>query len=164
MAVALVLLVRANTTPPQDPGVASLGSPNQATPTTGSQPQKGPVAFANCMRSHGVSDFPDPNSNGTLLLPQGTEVNSPQFQSARQACLALMSGGAAGPPSTADQQKAVQYAACMRAHGYPDFPDPSVTGGGFTVQIPSGADINSPQWQAAQQACRAFNVLPGGAP
>jgi hypothetical protein len=115
------------------------------------------------MRSHGVSNFPDPNSKGQLLLPQDGSIDpsSPQFQSARQACQSLAPGGG-GPPSTQDQQKAVAYAACMRAHGIPDYPDPTVTGSGFTVQLPSGFDPNSPQWQAALQACRSLSVLPGG--
>jgi hypothetical protein len=137
---------------------------NQAASATSPQPQKGPIAYAACMRSHGVPNFPDPNSNGTILLPQGTDLTSPQFQSAQQACQSLRPAGAAGPPSAADQQKAVQYAACMRAHGFPDYPDPQPTGNGFTVQIPSGFDPNSPQTQAALRACESLNVLPGGAP
>lgn len=164
IAVALVLIVRASSTPPQDTGVASVHPSNQGALATSSPQQKGPIAYAACMRSHGVSDFPDPNSNGTLLLPQGADLSSPQFQSAQQACQSLLAGGAAGPPSTADQQKAVQYAACMRAHGYPNYPDPTVTGNGFSVEIPPGADPRSSQFQAAMQACRSFNVLPGGAP
>jgi hypothetical protein len=164
IAVAVVLIVRTNSTPPQDTGVASVRPSSQTTPATGSQQQKGPIAYAACMRSHGVANFPDPNSNGTLLLPQGTDPSSPQFQSAQQSCQSLLRGGAAGPPSTADQQKAVQYAACMRAHGFPDYPDPQPTGSGFTVQIPAGFDPNSPQTQAALQACQSLNVLPGGAP
>jgi hypothetical protein len=163
IAVALVLIVmRSLTPPPQDTGVASVHPSNQAASVTSSPAQKGAVAFSACMRSHGVSDFPDPNSNGTIMLPQNADLSSPQFQAAQQACQALRPGGAGGPPSAADQQKAVQYAACMRQHGFPDYPDPQPTGSGFTVEIPSGFDPNSPQTQAALQACRAFNVLPGG--
>jgi len=161
IAVTLFLIVRASSSTPQDAGVASVHPSNQAASVTSSPQQKGLIAYASCMRSHGVPNFPDP-SNGTLLLPQGIDLSSPQFQAAQQACQTLLPGGAAGPPSTQDQQKAVEYAACMRAHGVSGFPDPTVTGNGFTVNIPSGSDLNSPQWQAAQQACRQYNVLPGG--
>jgi hypothetical protein len=49
----------------------------------------------------------------------------------------------------------------MRAHGVPNFPDPS-PGGGVTL----GAGINpqSPTFQAAQQACKRFAGPKGGVP
>lgn len=164
LAGAVVLAVRASSTGQSGAAVASVASPSPAASASGSPAQRGPIAYASCMRAHGVSNFPDPNSNGTILLPQGTDLLSPQFQSAQQACQSLRPAGAAGPPGAQDQQKSVQYAACIRAHGYPDFPDPTVTGNGFTVDFPSDVDPLSPQFRAAQQACQAYNVLPGGAP
>jgi len=60
---------------------------------------------------------------------------------------------------------AVDFAACMRAHGVPNFPDPQTRGGAVQL-IPSGssAGINreSPAFQAAQHVC--VRLLPGGAP
>lgn len=60
------------------------------------------VLFAQCMRSHGVPNFPDPKEGpgGTfqLTLPNGVDPSSPQFQAAQQACQSLSplpsSGGA----------------------------------------------------------------------
>jgi hypothetical protein len=41
------------------------------------------VAFARCMRAHGVPKFPDPNGQSGQLGPgSGIDPNSPQFQSA----------------------------------------------------------------------------------
>jgi hypothetical protein len=41
------------------------------------------LAFAKCMRAHGVPDFPDPNGQSGQLGPfSGIDPNSPQFQSA----------------------------------------------------------------------------------
>jgi hypothetical protein len=41
------------------------------------------LAFARCMRAHGVPDFPDPNGQPGQLGPgSGIDPNSPQFQSA----------------------------------------------------------------------------------
>ena len=41
------------------------------------------LAFAKCMRAHGVPNFPDPNgSSGQLGPNSGIDPNSPQFQSA----------------------------------------------------------------------------------
>jgi hypothetical protein len=41
------------------------------------------LAFAQCMRAHGVPDFPDPNGQSGQLGPSsGIDPNSPQFQAA----------------------------------------------------------------------------------
>jgi hypothetical protein len=53
--------------------------------------------------------------------------------------------------------QALKFAGCMRSHGVPNFPDPSVAQGGVAVGFRmSGVDQNSPQFQAAVQACRKF--------
>jgi hypothetical protein len=49
----------------------------------------------------------------------------------------------------------------MRAHGVPNFPDPS-GGGGIHIQAGSGINPQSPAFQTAQQACA--KLLPGGGP
>lgn len=50
------------------------------------------VKFAQCMRSNGVSNFPDPTTGGGIGLPQGVDPNSSQFQSAWQACQSDLPG------------------------------------------------------------------------
>jgi hypothetical protein len=134
------------------------------------------LAFARCMRSHGVSNFPDP-TNGELKLQvqktpnstsvNGAEVNGPAFQSALQACRSYLPNG--GHPSAAQTAKAKAQALamsrCMRSHGVPNFPDPQFQtgpGGGLGVRI-GGPGINpsSPAFQAAQKAC---GKIFGGAP
>jgi len=56
-------------------------------------------------------------------------------------------------------QNGAKFSACMRAHGVPNFPDPSPQG---DIQIGpgSGIDPRSAKFQAAQKACRA--QLPNG--
>jgi hypothetical protein len=49
------------------------------------------LAFARCMRSHGVPSFADPTARG-LTLPAGIDANSPSFQAAFQACRRLLPG------------------------------------------------------------------------
>jgi hypothetical protein len=53
------------------------------------------------------------------------------------------------------------FAACMRSHGEPGFPDPNGQG---VISISSGAglDPGSPQFEHARRACQ--KLLPGGAP
>jgi hypothetical protein len=53
------------------------------------------LEYAKCMRKNGVPRFPDPDFSGggvTMQLPPGVDQNSPQFQSAQQACQDILSG------------------------------------------------------------------------
>jgi hypothetical protein len=56
------------------------------------QNQSKNVQFANCMRDHGVKNFPDPNSQGAFLMGGNVDPNSPTFKSAYQACQSLLQG------------------------------------------------------------------------
>lgn len=162
------------------PGVATLGSPgataspsDPASPTASVDPYQQALAYSQCMRSHGVTSFPDPvaQAGGGISLTikggpgTGLDPNSTTFQAAQQACQSLLpapKGGTSG--GTVDpqlQQKALAFSQCMRDHGVTDFPDPQfngngvILGGGGQVKI----DPNSPTFQAAQKACQS--LLPG---
>jgi hypothetical protein len=125
----------------------------------GSPPMQAQLAYAKCMRAHGVPDFPDPDSNGNGFTgePTGSQVTA-----ADHVCHHLLNAGA--PLSPAQWQhylgQLVQYARCMRAHGLPDFPDPHTTGGGTGVTFSGNIARNSPQYQSANQACQ--HLLPNG--
>lgn len=164
------------------PGVASIGSttttavPAAAQGGSSATNYTDAVAYAACMRTHGVPDFPDPNSNGNFLDKQGVlngvpgiDQGSSLYQKANKACLHLLPNG--GEHTAAEQQQAVaellKYAECMRSHGISDFPDPTTVGnGGVGISINGGknSDLNfdNPQFQAAQKACQS--LMPAGAP
>jgi hypothetical protein len=114
------------------------------------------VKFARCIRSHGVSNFPDPPSSGQLTIPPD-DRNTPAFESASKACQSLMPGGAggAGQTSTMSHAQELQLAKCMRSHGVPSFPDPNASGG---LSL-DGINPNSPAVKAALEKC-----LPAGGP
>jgi hypothetical protein len=44
------------------------------------------VSFARCMRSDGISDFPDPTAAGTWNLPDTLTTDSARFEAAARAC------------------------------------------------------------------------------
>jgi hypothetical protein len=52
------------------------------------------LAFAQCMRTHGVPNFPDPNGQGVIKITTATNVaaNSPQYDKAQSACQSLSNG------------------------------------------------------------------------
>lgn len=84
------------------------------------------LKVAECMRSHGVPNFPDPSPNGPPVIPNNINTQSPAFQSAQKACAKFLGGGS-GPGSSSESRtlELLNLAKCMRAHGLPSFPDPT---------------------------------------
>jgi hypothetical protein len=116
------------------------------------------LAFARCVRSHGVANYPDPDSSGKLptATPQQLGVSSSQYQTAESACQHLLPNGDGGPTQAQVQQyrnSLLPYARCMRAHGVPNFPDPDSRG---HLDVGPGTDVpvNTPQFQRAFGACK----------
>ena len=156
-------------------GVAACGSstPDNAGGATTSQGNSATKAaqalkFSRCMRSHGVSNFPDPSGGHIQIQVQGSpdstnvngvEVNGRVFQSAMQACRSyLPNGGHLSAAQTAKAKaQALAMSRCMRSHGVTSFPDPkfgSGPDGGVGIQLNGpGLDPNSPTFKAAQKAC-----------
>jgi hypothetical protein len=122
--------------------------------------------FAQCMRTHGEPDFyfshPDSaaNPSATVLSFMGYQVigidpQTAQFTSAMHSCKHLLPGGGPKPITQRQLDSMVKSAACTRAHGFPDYPDPERDpNGGIEVQpLPSSIDTSSPQFEAALKAC-----------
>jgi hypothetical protein len=67
-------------------------------------------------------------------------------------CAAVVVGcGSSGNPQTgATGGPLLSLARCMRAHGVPNFPDPSSTGG---LMIPNDINSDAPTFKSAQGAC-----------
>jgi hypothetical protein len=125
------------------------------------------LKYAGCMRSHGLTDFPDPTvgSNGlpsfSLNDSPGSDLdpNSPPYQAAQKACKKDLPNLAPQTPAekTAAIAAALKYAECMRAHGEPDFPDPNGQG---VIQIKNATGIldpSSPQYLQAAKACQSLD-------
>jgi hypothetical protein len=103
------------------------------------------VRFAQCMRDHGVPDFPDP-VDGRITTRSGGDPTA--MQAAQAACQELAPGGR----TTAQmQEQIIAFSRCMRDHGEPDFPDPEGPG---RLLIPRTIDTQSPQFEQARQACQ----------
>jgi hypothetical protein len=135
---------------------------NPAGNSSPSDPGAQALAYSQCMRSHGVPDFPDPkvssNSGGTgVSMGVGTRgdlnPSKPAFKAASQACRSLQPGED-NPPAQSAQELAtdVKFADCMRSHGYPGFPDPDPKG---VFNLPSTINPNSAQFGSATSACQS---------
>jgi hypothetical protein len=104
------------------------------------------VKFAECMRSNGVSEFPDPGASGKFTIDQvangsSLDPSTPAFKQALSACKKLEPAGfTGGKRSPVQQSAALKFAQCIRENGVQDFPDP-VNGQPLvdTNRIPSAA-------------------------
>lgn len=140
---------------------ACSGSPS-STSTGGSSNARGSansqlVAYSQCMRSHGLPNFPDPAGGvPPKVTAQELGVSSSRLQVAQGACQHLLpaTGGSltasslqqcylAGVCPQALVQQALsagrEFAQCMRSHGAPDWPDPTLDSQGrplFNINVP----------------------------
>jgi hypothetical protein len=149
--------------------IAACGSSTQSTSTVSSTQG---LKFADCMRAHGVPNFPDPITGGGLQFRPGSGIDpsSPAFQAAQSACSKLLPGGPParhGPPSAQAEKQMLTISECMRAHGVTGFPDPttnppsSIRGyslvlgrGGVFLAVPDTINTGSPAYTTAAAACR----------
>jgi hypothetical protein len=80
-----------------DRACKSLLPPRQAAPSGAKEAN---LRYARCMRAHGISDFPDPNPDGTLRIEPkpGTNLdpNNPQYKAADTACKHYRPDGGTG--------------------------------------------------------------------
>ncbi len=145
-------------------GSKSPSSSNSGGHSTQTQVQEGQqdmVRFADCMRSHGVPNFPDP---GTRAFKNAFETKSPAFQSAYAACQHLQPGG--GPPNQSPARSQAQitallaFATCLRSHGFPSFPDPT-SSGQLTHEMLANAGLNLQQPAVLRAADTCVSVTHG---
>jgi hypothetical protein len=165
-ALCLALVTTGCSKKSTGPSVAQLTTAAASTAAASTAPTgaAGLLAYSECMRAHGVPDFPDPVGDGLQVKAgPGSDLdpNSPKMQTAEKACQSLEPGGRddGGTVSAAEQAAALKFSACMRSHGVPNFPDPTFSGGGVQLHV-TGIDPNSPQMIAAQKACQSLQ--PGG--
>jgi hypothetical protein len=130
------------------------------------------LALAQCMRAHGVPNYPDPvkgpggegfpitaSIGGSTLTVEGIPFSGPVFEAAEKTC--KLFGGGTAPPAVSESQKLAlfHFAECMRKHGVPDYPDPTFPAGGG-IERPNVAGLN-PDAPSVTHAAAACNKLTG---
>jgi hypothetical protein len=168
MATAVVALLAGGCGGTPGGHVAQLGptttNRTSSSETSAASAQRSALAFALCMRSHGVPGWPDPNSYGgfdksKLTQQQLGGEGGARVHAAQVACQHLL------PTSSASQQQtqrivaqALRFSRCMRNHGITNFPDPDRNGG---IRIPGSLkDNGGPRYDAALKACQPFPPPP----
>lgn len=139
--------------------VTACGSSDKLTTTSDRPSFASFLRFSECMRAHGLPDFPDPSAGGGIHLAiapgSGIDPRSPAFQSAQRSCKHLLPGGGPrGRISESQKITLIKHAECMRANGVPGYPDPRFPpGGGIETFIGPDANAGSPAFQHAMKAC-----------
>jgi hypothetical protein len=122
------------------------------------------VKFADCMRAHGVPDFPDPLPGGGFPRSPGGS-RSPASRTAVRGCVHFLKagGGAQQAPTRAELTAALTYSRCMRAHGVSNFPDPVtrlasprtnvIVDGPILFPLGPSIDPQAPAFQHADAVC-----------
>jgi hypothetical protein len=181
IATAALALLAAACTSGSPSSTGSGGSSSAG----GSTNSPSAVGFSRCMRSHGVPNYPDPDSSGALPKtdPQRLGISSSQLRAAQTACQDLLpsTGGSvqqvqqcflAGdcPPAVVQRLLNVErrFAQCMRSHGVPHWPDPTIDSQGrpvFAISVSKdGFDPHSPQISAKGDECSHLMPDVPGAP
>jgi hypothetical protein len=111
-------------------GCSSSPADTAGTGTTKATPREKAVTFSECMREHGVREFPDPDASGELTIDgvlngSSLDPDAPAWKTAIAACKDLQPSGFTGRKRSAGQQElALEFAQCIRDNGVKDFPDP----------------------------------------
>jgi hypothetical protein len=148
--------------------LAACGSSGPSVPSLGgghSQPSAatGSLALARaaiaCARQHGMPGLPDPGlgSDGQVTIPGGTPTPTPAVEKACGAKIRAAQAASSTLPnlSASDMRALLRWAACLRAHGLPRWPDPNAQGEFHVKSLDAGTRVTG---NRANAAC---NPLPG---
>jgi hypothetical protein len=119
------------------------------------------LKFSQCMRQHGMTWFPDPQTDGrlTITLPKG--VTPEKLKVAQEACKQYAPGGPSdGKADPKAVEQARKVAQCMRENGVPNFPDPDPNGGITIDKNKLGTGPGDPTFDKADAACSKFRPSP----
>jgi hypothetical protein len=146
-------------------GCGGGGAPKQSSAVNA--PLRRALAYSHCMRSHGVADFPDPDGQGNFRIqptPAKPDLapNSPALQAGLKKCGPIPSTVTPAQEDRAFESQ-LKTAACMRANGVPNYPEPQLVkgaSGSGDIDLHYNPSINpdTPVVQRAAQKCGSQNV------
>lgn len=145
-------------------GGSSPSADSGGSSKTGASTSSSALAYSRCMRSHGVSSFPDPTNSGEIPKAQVVPLaSSPRFQPAANTCQHLNPNGGSG--QSAAQRRAhtaalLAFARCLRRHGFANVPDPT-SSGQLTPEMLAQVGINLHQPAVLQAADACVGVTHG---
>jgi len=147
-------------------GLLVGGCGGSSAPITPQQEVSSYVAYAACLNKRGVRV--EAARTGGLVWEAGPGIptpGSPPDLAAERDCKSLRPKGGLDHAPTAAQTAQnlalmLRYSKCIRAHGVPNFPDP--TSQGIRISSSSGINLNSPAFLAAERSCQKDSLTLGG--
>jgi hypothetical protein len=110
-----------------------------------------------CARRHGMPGVPDPTlgANGHVTFVGGEPTPTPEVRSACAAQIRAAQVASSTLPnlSASDMQALLRWAACMRGHGLPRWPDPNAQGEFHVRSADAGTLVTATR---AESACRSL--------
>ena len=126
------------------------------------------VEWADCMRSHGDPNQADPVITAAMQIdinwsasiqggPWGTQKGGQGNSGPGQFCRKYLQGAVDAlqgnrAPQHPSSAALLKYSECMRANGFPDFPDPSANGG-LQLNVGSAMSPSNPAFNRADTLC-----------
>jgi hypothetical protein len=124
--------------------------------------------YANCVRSQGYPNFPDPQANAQgISLAVANPRDKEATNQTKAACSGILNRlpatarGQQGPITAAQLRQARLWAACMRRNGLPLWPDPGPDGSFRLAGTPYEAMGKTGPVLAGLQACRQYENFGG---
>jgi len=127
------------------------------------------LAYSRCMQTHGAPFWPDPLASITsrslaykITSRILAQEHGPSWNAALRAC--AKKAPSQLPFTEAQLEVAgarlLKLTRCMRAHGYPNWPDPIINPDDVGYLPPRGVSIQdpSPKLKAANQACHVLSA------
>ncbi|WP_157453797.1 hypothetical protein [Cellulomonas sp. Root485] len=164
LAAVCLLGAVAGCTPARVPLLPGSGGATSGAPSASSTvlaPEDAMLAWAQCMRDHGV-DVPD-STDGHYRLGDAEGLTPGQAEAADDACEPWQrmaeSGAGSEPLSEEQKQTFLDHAQCMRDRGW-DMPDPTFDGGRVESEFQRGSEAGAgapapddPQFEKDMQEC-----------
>lgn len=143
--------------PPPEVATLATETPPAPSATSSSGTVDAEIAWARCLREHGV-EFPDagPDEGFTFFLEDGS-AEARRWAEAEAACASELARvvDAREPLDATElarrQEQAVAFARCLRDHGV-DWPDPVVDADGG-MSVPDVPDVSGEVMEAVFAAC-----------
>jgi hypothetical protein len=151
------------------PSCTGAGHPSaSASPSPGAVTDEQILAVARhyeqCLSDHGITGMTEPRIEDGKLKGPGVPADYPdpvKLDAAFNACDSII---AALPPSVIggtevsaeDLEKMGRFAACMRQHGLPDWPDPNGDGAFPIRDTPLESALRTDQGQEAKRTCQKY--------
>jgi hypothetical protein len=120
--------------------------------------------YAQCLRDQGITDVAEPRIQDGRLQGAGVPADYPDpanLDAAFNACESIVDvlppGVMSGPQVTAaDLEKMGRFAACMRRHGFPEWPEPNGDGMFPIRGTAMESALRSDRGQEATRACQNY--------